>query len=162
MGVGRIFSRGDHQQIFRQVTIKIFQRGAKSDEISFFPLETKKTTFFAKNIIKKYETSKSIGPLPPFRRPWLLRDIPTSIYAFKMPRPRVDVSPCPLATPLSSRQNHVCFKLYSQIHWSWTKLQKLSYWHILQNKNCSYTCSEMLNPVPYFPSIEFSHTQLYR
>jgi len=69
MGVGRIFSRGDHQQIFRQVTIKIFQRGAKSDEISFFPLETKKTTFFAKNIIKKYETSKSIGPLPPFRRP---------------------------------------------------------------------------------------------
>jgi len=36
------------------------------------------------------------------------------------------------------------------MYYSRTKLQKLSYWHILQNKNCSCTCSEMLNPVPYF------------
>jgi len=29
-------------------------------------------------------------------------------------------------------------------------------WHTLQNKNCSYTCSEMLNPVPYFSNQEFT------
>ena len=40
--------------------------------------------------------------------------------------------------------------VYSQISWSRSKLQKLSHWHILQNKNRSCTCSEMLNPVPYF------------
>ena len=34
--------------------------------------------------------------------------------------------------------------------WSWSKLQKQSYWHILQNKNRSCKCSEMLNLVPYF------------
>jgi len=28
-----------------------FQGGAKSSEISFFPVETKKTTFFAKNVL---------------------------------------------------------------------------------------------------------------
>jgi len=43
MGVGRIFSRGDTRWFFQN-----FYRGAKSGEICFFPLETKKTTFFAK------------------------------------------------------------------------------------------------------------------
>ena len=61
----------------------------------------------------------------------------------------------PLATPLSSRQNHKFTSSYacSQIYWSRTnlqKLQKLSYWHIYQNKNRSCTCREMLNPVTYF------------
>ena len=83
---------------------------------------------------------------------WLLRYIPTSIYALKMLRPGTDVSPFPLATPLPSKQNYkfASSYAYSQISWSRSKLQKLSYWHILQNKNCSCTCSEMLNPVPYF------------
>jgi len=82
----------------------------------------------------------------------LLRDIPTSIYALKMLRPGTDVSPSPLATPLSSRRHHkfTSSYAYSQISWSRSKLQKLSYWHIHQNKNRSCTCSEMLNPVPYF------------
>jgi len=58
----------------------------------------------------------------------------------------------PLATPLSSRQNRkfASSYAYSQISWSRNKLQKLSCWHILQNKNRSCTCSEMLNTVPYF------------
>ena len=66
--------------------------------------------------------------------------------------PRADVSPSPLDTPLYSRQNHkfASSYAYSQIYWIRTKLQKLSYWYILQNKNRSCTCSEMLNPVPYF------------
>ena len=65
-----------------------------------------------------------------------------------MLRPGTDVSFSPLAMALSSKQHHMF--AYSQISWNWSKLQKLSYWHILQNKNRSCTCSEMLNPVPYF------------
>jgi len=42
MGVGRIFSREAHGDFS-----KIFPGVAKSGEICFFPLETKKTTFFA-------------------------------------------------------------------------------------------------------------------
>jgi len=62
-----------------------------------------------------------------------------------------DVSTSLMVTPLSSRQNHkfASSYAYSQIYYSRTKLQKLSYWHILKNKNCSCTCSEMLNPVTY-------------
>jgi len=43
---------------------RIVFRGAKSDKISFFLLETKKTTFFAKSVIKKCQTSKSRGKAP--------------------------------------------------------------------------------------------------
>jgi len=58
----------------------------------------------------------------------------------------------PLVTPLSSRQNHkfASSHEYSQIYYSRSKLQKLSYCHILQNKNRSCICSEMLYPVYYF------------
>jgi len=44
--------------IFSKVTKNIC-KGYKSGEISFFLLETKKTTFFAKNAIGKRKTSKS-------------------------------------------------------------------------------------------------------
>ena len=59
--------------------------------------------------------------------------------------------PFPLATPLSSRENYkfASSYAYSQIYYSRTKLEKLSYWHILKNKNCICTCNEMLNPVTY-------------
>jgi len=53
MGVGKIFS-GGHQKIFP----KSFLDGAKSGEICFIPLETKKKTFFA-------EIIKSRGEGPP-------------------------------------------------------------------------------------------------
>jgi len=39
---------------------------------------------------------------------------------------------------------------YSQIYQRRTKLQKLSYSHIYQNKNRSCICNEMLNPVTCF------------
>jgi len=39
------FSEGDHWEIFPT----FFQEGAKSGEIWFLPLETKKATFFAEN-----------------------------------------------------------------------------------------------------------------
>jgi len=48
-----------------------FSRGAKSVKICFFPLETKKTTFFDKN----FKIQGALAPLPPlaplphFRRP---------------------------------------------------------------------------------------------
>jgi len=45
MGVGTIFSRREPLRDFSY----IFQGGAKSDEIWFFPPETRKTTFFAEN-----------------------------------------------------------------------------------------------------------------
>jgi len=43
---------------------KNFSRGSESDEISFFLIETKKMTFFAKNAIDKFQTSKSRGKAP--------------------------------------------------------------------------------------------------
>jgi len=43
---------------------KIFLGGGKYGEICFFPLETKKTTFFG-------EIFKIQDAFPPFRRPWL-------------------------------------------------------------------------------------------
>jgi len=57
MGVGRIFSRGGKRGFF--------WRGAKCGEISLFPLETKKTTFFADNFMEKCQISKSTGALEP-------------------------------------------------------------------------------------------------
>jgi len=42
----------------------MFPGGAKSDEISFFLLETKKTIFFAKNVIEKCQISQSRGMTP--------------------------------------------------------------------------------------------------
>jgi len=82
----------------------------------------------------------------------MLRDIPTSIYVLKMLLPGTDVFPFSLATPLSSRQNHnfASSYVYSEISWSRSELQKLSYWHVLQITNCSCTCSELSNPAPYF------------
>jgi len=53
------FSTGNH---------KNFSREAKSDEISFFLLETKNTIFFAKKVIEKCQISKFMGasaPCPP-------------------------------------------------------------------------------------------------
>ena len=44
MGVGRIFSRGGTRGFFQNSS-----REAKSSEICFSPLKTKKTTFFAKH-----------------------------------------------------------------------------------------------------------------
>ena len=59
MGVGRIFSSGGALGDFS----KIFLGGPKSGKICFFPLETKKTTFFAKS------SKIPGGQCPPFRRP---------------------------------------------------------------------------------------------
>jgi len=42
----------------------IFAEGAKSGKISFSPLETTKTTFFAKRLMGKCQISKSWGALP--------------------------------------------------------------------------------------------------
>jgi len=58
MGVGRIFSRrppGDFS--------KLFLGRAKSGEICFFPIEAKKTTFFAE-IVKIQEGQGPPAPLP--------------------------------------------------------------------------------------------------
>jgi len=59
MGVGRIFSRrGDNSGFFQRQPKKFF-RWRKSREISFFPLEAVKKTFFAKNVIGKRKISKN-------------------------------------------------------------------------------------------------------
>ena len=56
------FSTGNHKKI---------SRGANSDEISFFLLETKKTTIFAKNVIKmsNFKIQGERLPCPCFRHP---------------------------------------------------------------------------------------------
>ena len=50
-------SRGNQKYFFR--------RGAKSGEVSFYPLETKKTTFFADNWTGKCQISKQIATSVP-------------------------------------------------------------------------------------------------
>jgi len=57
MGVGRIFP-GDSQK-------DLFPRGTNRGEISFYSLETKRTTFFAKTLIGKFHFSKSRRLWPP-------------------------------------------------------------------------------------------------
>jgi len=66
--VGKIFSRGSRKE---------FSRGCKSGEISFYPLETKNTTFFSKTLIGNCHISKPRGKLPwslptPMHVLWLL------------------------------------------------------------------------------------------
>ena len=62
MGVGRIFFPGGANSGFFQRQPKIFFQGeAKSGEIPFFSLETKKTIFFAKNKIGKCQILKCRG-----------------------------------------------------------------------------------------------------
>jgi len=39
-----------------------FSTGDKSGQISFFPVETKQKTFFAKNVIRRCQISKSCPP----------------------------------------------------------------------------------------------------
>jgi len=58
MSVGRIFCRGGISGFF-QGKLRVFLGEAKNGEIPFFPLETKKTTFFAKNLIGKCQISNS-------------------------------------------------------------------------------------------------------
>jgi len=68
MGVGKSFSRGGSG--FFQGFPKILPGGDKSGEIAFYALETKKTTFFAENLIGKCQYSKfKEGQGSPFRRP---------------------------------------------------------------------------------------------
>jgi len=67
MGVGKIFSRGGKSGLFQAQSKTSFSREAKSGKISFYPVETKKMTFFGKNLIGKYQIPG--GASPPFRRP---------------------------------------------------------------------------------------------
>jgi len=53
MGVRRIFTRERPLVVFLEVAVKIFPRGSKSGEISFFLLKYKKMTLFAENVIEK-------------------------------------------------------------------------------------------------------------
>jgi len=57
MGFGRICSWWGALADFSKGSHKDFSRGAKSGEISFFVLESKKTTFFAKDAIEKSQIS---------------------------------------------------------------------------------------------------------
>ena len=72
MGVGRIFTRRGQLWVFPGLAKKIFQERTKSDEISFYPLEIKKSTSFAKYLIGNCRISKSRGiltpPFPPNRK----------------------------------------------------------------------------------------------
>jgi len=67
MGIGSFFQGGINSGFFQRYP-RVF-RETKHGEISFFPLETKKTIFFAQNLIGKYQISKSWGgtrlPCPP-------------------------------------------------------------------------------------------------
>jgi len=69
MGVGRIFSRVGIKWIFPGEAKNIFPGEGQSDKNSFYPLETKKTTFFVKNLIGKCQFSNYMGGKPPFPLP---------------------------------------------------------------------------------------------
>jgi len=63
-GVGRIFSRGEQKLDFSRCSQNYFSKGTKRGKILFYPFETKKTTFFAKNLIGKCQFSNSTGSRP--------------------------------------------------------------------------------------------------
>ena len=81
MSVGRYFQGGGQQRIF----LKFFQGGAKSGENFFLPIETKKTTFFAK-LFK----IQGLFPFPP------IAPLPTPTIA---PLPAIAPLPTPHCTP---------------------------------------------------------------
>jgi len=94
----------------------------------------------------------------------LLRDIPTSIYALKMLRPGTDVSPSPMATPLSSRQNHTFASsyAYTQISWIEARYRNCHTDLCFKTKTLVAHAAKHWTQCHIFPSIQFSHTQLYR
>jgi len=65
LGVGRTFSRGDIKWIFPGEVKNVFPGEGQSDKNSFYPLETKKTTFFMKKLIGKCQFSNYSGGKPP-------------------------------------------------------------------------------------------------
>jgi len=66
MDVGRIFASGGGIVDFSRGSKKDFRGG--SGKISFYPPATKKTTFFAKNLIRKFQIPGG-AKAPFFRRP---------------------------------------------------------------------------------------------
>jgi len=60
------FQGGGHQGIFT----KFFQGGAKSGEICFYPIETKKPTIFCWNFQNPGDAWSPCPLVPPFQRPW--------------------------------------------------------------------------------------------
>jgi len=64
MGLGRIFAREGPIVYFPGVAKKISAGECISDIFSFETFETKKTTFFAKNMTGKYQIPNSLGAHP--------------------------------------------------------------------------------------------------
>jgi len=64
MGLVKIFSREWRRWIFPGEVKDYSKGGAKNDEISIFPLATRKTTFCAKYLIRKCHISKFRGTAP--------------------------------------------------------------------------------------------------
>jgi len=67
MGVGMIISSGGQQWSFQEVPKVFYQVRDTSGEISFCPLETKKTNFFLKFNKKMSNLKIQGGPAP---QPW--------------------------------------------------------------------------------------------
>ena len=84
-GVGRIFSRRQ-KWIFPKVA-NFFPGGTKSGVISFFPLETTKTTFFAECVKRKMSKFKIQGGARPPAPP---SDDHAEVYAAKQSIKRSD------------------------------------------------------------------------
>jgi len=79
----RFFSRGGKVD-FSWRRQKYFSSGGKSDKISFHPLKTKKTTFFAKNLIGKCQVSNSReGQGPPAPTSNTLQEFCINIIALR-------------------------------------------------------------------------------
>jgi len=68
MGVGKISSKGRTIVDLQSGNIKDFSRGGQKERNFNFPLESKKMTFFANNLIRKCQISQSRYPRP---TPWL-------------------------------------------------------------------------------------------
>ena len=73
IGAGRIFFREGPIVEFPGVDQKYFVGMAKSGKITFSPLETKKTTFFAKIDGKMSNFKISVRPWPPLSKPMPLK-----------------------------------------------------------------------------------------
>jgi len=83
MSAGRMFSRGGLIVDFCRSSQKNFSWDGKCGEMSFFPLETKKTTVFAEQFVGKCQFSKSSGDLCPL--PCLPTPMPCAIPGYLRP-----------------------------------------------------------------------------
>jgi len=94
----------------------------------------------------------------------LLRDIPTSIYALKMLRPGTDVSPSPWIPHCLQDRITSLLQVMHAVKYPGVEASYKNFHTDIHFKTKTVVASAAKCWIQYhiFPSIQFSHTQLYQ